>query len=124
MDPLISALLQLKGQVAWGSIAVWLIQRIKESPRFAFINPYTDALNRFASILMAALGTVGITATLADGTLTVTGLDLASVGTFLINLLFQFFFQQGVYHGIVKTAKKTDVAVIQPDNLAPPTDYI
>lgn len=121
MEPLITALLQLKGQVAWGSMVVWLIQRLKDSPRFDFINPYTDVLNRFASVIMAAVGTVGITATFADGTLMISGLQLDTVVNFGVNLLFQFFFQQGVYHGIVKTAKKSDVAGVQPEVFSPPS---
>jgi hypothetical protein len=93
-------------QIGAAGVAVYIIEWLKAQPRLKWITASTDRLNRLLSALLAALATVGIQTQFdpASGTLTITGLSLASILSLLWSWLVQFVLQELVYKGAVKKA--------------------
>jgi UDP-N-acetylmuramyl pentapeptide phosphotransferase/UDP-N-acetylglucosamine-1-phosphate transferase len=94
----------LQDQIVLAGVAVWIIEKLKASKRFPFIDQYTDQLNKWLSVALAIAGTVGISVTfnMADGSLLITGLTPESVLSFAWNATSQFVIQQAGYHGVLK----------------------
>lgn len=101
----------LQNQVGIGFVVVWLLQKAKTASWFPLVNAGTDKFNRFLSALAAAAATIGITWQYdpTGGVLTVSGLTLASVGSFLMTFISQGAIQEGLYRGLFKPAAKVAI---------------
>jgi hypothetical protein len=80
-----------------GVAFTYLLQFLKNSPYFPWLNAGTETLNKWLSALAATVATVGIHWTYASDTLTITGLSAASLWHLVTNIVFQFATQHGAY---------------------------
>jgi hypothetical protein len=86
--------------LATSGASVLLIQWLKNSRWFKALTPNTKTLNRLASIFAALLSATGIHFTFNAGTLTVTGLALASLLPALIGWVKSFVLNELIYMGV------------------------
>lgn len=102
-DPLLT-------QLTVSSVVVWIIKKVKEASWFPWLSEATARNAQMAWGLVAAVITgLGIQYTFdaASGSLVVTGLTLAGMGSALWAAAQSFVVQQLVYHGVVKPAAPT-----------------
>ncbi len=93
-------------QFTASGIAVWLLQKIKGSPKIPQVTQQTDGLNRVLAVLLAALTAGGITYGYAweAGTLTfsIQGLTVTGILSFLWHIATSLTAQEVIYRGAVK----------------------
>jgi hypothetical protein len=96
----------LSNQLGLAAMIPLLIQWLKTSPRFAWIDDTTVGLARALQLVTATMATAGIAFAYAwDGstlTLTFGNVTAPAVLGFLWELLKQVSFQEAVYRGLVK----------------------
>ena len=87
-----------------GLASVWIIEKLKKSSWFPLANAGTDKLNRFLSVLTAALVACGMTASYDSqgGILTVTGVTIQNGIRLVIYVLSQTAVQEMIYRVVVK----------------------
>lgn len=95
-------------QLTLSAIVVWLLEQLKASSWFPFLNGSSpERVKRLFGAGIATLAAVGITYQYdpTAGVLVVSGLTLASVGHFIWVWLQNFVSQQLIYHGVAKNGK-------------------
>lgn len=78
------------------------LERLKRADWFPVVTRHTDGLNRIVGAVLATAGAVGIHAGFADGTLTVTGLEINAIGKAAAAIAAQWAAQEIIYRGAVK----------------------
>lgn len=84
-------------QVAAAAIITALINWLKKSPYFPWLNQESAKLNRFIAFVLSGLATLGIHAqwSSANHSLLITGLTLATIGAGAWHWLVQFLYTHG-----------------------------
>lgn len=104
---------EISSQITAGAIAVWAIQRLKEAGWFPWLSHHTDLCNRIASVIMATATNAGIDVVYAWSgetlTLTLGGLTMANVLTFLWSVANSAAMQELIYRAAVKPNNKGGV---------------
>lgn len=100
---------ELISQVTASGIVVWLLQHLKQSGWAPWITQSTDNLNRIVAVVLATATTAGIAIASAwDGgtlTLTISGLTVSNILTFVWKIANGVVMQEIIYRGAVKEAK-------------------
>lgn len=86
--------------ITTSAVSVWLIQQLKKSKWFALLTPSSTTMNRLASIVGALLSATGIHLAFNAGTLTITGLTLATAVPALIAWFKSFVMNELIYMGV------------------------
>lgn len=91
-------------QVTLSAVVVVIIQWLKNSPWFPWLNAQSEKAKHVAAVLGALLTAVGVhyTYDASIGTLTITGLTLAGVGHGAWHVLQSYAFQETLYKGAFK----------------------
>lgn len=114
MDPTTVLIMQVLTQVHTGAVIVYLLQKIKTSKYFPWINAQSSRLNRWVAIIASAAAALGIHASFNHqaGVLTITGLTVASIAQFAGKWLQGFIYQELIYQATIKQ-NGTSVAFTQ-----------
>lgn len=95
--------------VVAGSISILLIELAKRLSFVPWFSRTSDALNRAASAVLAAASAAGISCNWdpAVGILSLSGLTIENLAEFAVNVVGQFFVQEGLYqYGKSRAAHK------------------
>ena len=99
---------ELPSQIGLAAAASYLIEALKNSAKFGWINQHTAGINRAFAIVTSFLAAVGVHYTWTHGTesgtyiITLTGMTLASIGHYAWAWFTQFAIQQGYFKAVVK----------------------
>lgn len=91
-------------QVALSALITFVLEHLKQSSWFPWLSQQTEGWNRIASVVLAAIGAVGIHAEFdaTAGTLVITGLTLGGLLHFVLEWGRQWLYQQLIYKGVVR----------------------
>jgi hypothetical protein len=111
MDPTLSVAFQ----VAFGGIMAFTLEKLKDSPAVGWISQHTATINKFLSLVVSVLVSIGIAYTwVADpetgrGTLTLTGVPFtADLWLEIISrTVVQYWSAKLVYLGVIKNKPAT-----------------
>jgi hypothetical protein len=93
-------------QVVYAAAGNWLLNKVKTSKIFPFLNESTYLANKLAAMGIAAITAFGINYTYtyapADGVLNIaiTGLTIAGIFEGAKQFMFSYVLQQGMYNGM------------------------
>lgn len=93
--------------VTTSAVAVWLIQTLKNASWFPWLKAQAKVASRFASILLAAMGTAGLQWewTKSTHTLVITNLTLGVVALGVWHCIQHFAMQEVIYQAAVNKPK-------------------
>ena len=115
MDPLVvPATSDLSAHVTMGAVIVYLIEYLKRSHWFPWLDSYTVNLNKAVSAILAAIAAFGIGWVIqspVEGTyvITLTGLTWTSVGLASWEFLKQYITQQMIFDMAIKKGEPPKV---------------